>query len=28
VQQFAAQGVDNLAVPVMAPKPLVIVVAP
>jgi general secretion pathway protein D len=28
VQQFAAQGVDNLAVPVMAPKPLVVVVAP
>ena len=28
VQQFAAQGEDSLAVPVMAPRPFVIVVAP
>jgi general secretion pathway protein D len=28
VQQFAAQGVDGLAVPVVAPKPFVTVVAP
>jgi len=26
VQQFSAKGVDNLAVPAMAPRPLVVVV--